>query len=76
VKIEDVIRVLHANSAHARELIARVIPKIGADLGPCPHGCDRTLDTAILTAPEARDPELVRRLDAVAGRVLRRSAGP
>jgi len=74
VKVEDVIRVLHANSARARELIARVIPRVGADRAPCPHGCDRTLDTAILTAAEVRDPELVRRLDAIAGRVLRRGS--
>ncbi|PJE28081.1 5'-methylthioadenosine phosphorylase, partial [Pseudooceanicola lipolyticus] len=34
------------------------------------HGCDRALDFAILTAPDQRDPALVARLDAVAGRVL------
>jgi len=73
VKIEDVLRVLHANAAHARELVARVIPRIGADPVACPRGCDRTLDISILTPPEARDPELVRRLDAIAGRVLRRA---
>jgi 5'-methylthioadenosine phosphorylase len=72
VKIEDVLRVLHANAASARRLVAHVIPRIAADPAPCPHGCDRTLDISILTAPEARDPELVQRLDAVAGRVLRR----
>jgi 5'-methylthioadenosine phosphorylase len=75
VNVEDVIRVLHANSARARELIARVVPRIGAEPATCPHGCDRTLDAAIVTAPEARDPELVRRLDAIAGRVLGRAAG-
>lgn len=75
VKIEDVIRVLHANAAHARELIARVIPRIGADAAPCPRGCDRVLDTSILTAPAARDPALVARLGAVAGRVLGRAGG-
>jgi 5'-methylthioadenosine phosphorylase len=72
VKIEDVLRVLHANAASARRLVAHVIPRIGADPAPCPHGCDRTLDISILTAPEARDPALMQRLDAVAGRVLRR----
>jgi 5'-methylthioadenosine phosphorylase len=76
VKIEDVIAVLHANSARARELIARAIPRLGADPAACPHDCDRTLDTAILTAPDARDPALVARLDAVAGRVLGRSGAP
>ncbi|HWU87772.1 MAG TPA: S-methyl-5'-thioadenosine phosphorylase [Kofleriaceae bacterium] len=71
VKVEDVIRVLHANSAHARDLVARAIPRIGADPGPCPRGCHRSLDTAIVTAPAARHPELCRKLDAIAGRVLR-----
>ncbi|NNK17279.1 MAG: S-methyl-5'-thioadenosine phosphorylase, partial [Sulfitobacter sp.] len=36
----------------------------------CPHGCDRALEYAILTAPEARDPALMAKLDAVAGRML------
>jgi 5'-methylthioadenosine phosphorylase len=63
---------MHANSAHARQLVQQVIPRIGGDAGPCAHGCDRALEHAILTAPALRDPELVRRLDAVAGRVLRR----
>jgi 5'-methylthioadenosine phosphorylase len=40
---------------------------------PCPIGSDRALDTAIITAPEARDPELIAKLDAVAGRVLKGS---
>jgi 5'-methylthioadenosine phosphorylase len=76
VKIEDVLRVLHANSARARALIAHAIPRLGAAPAPCPHGCDRTLDTSIATAPAARDPELVKRLDAVAGRVLGRAGEP
>jgi 5'-methylthioadenosine phosphorylase len=38
---------------------------------PCPIGSDRALDSALITAPEARDPELLKKLDAVAGRVLR-----
>jgi len=72
VQVSDVVRVMHANSAHAKQLLQHVIPRIGADAGPCAHGCDRALEYAIMTAPEARDPELVRRLDAVAGRVLRK----
>ncbi|HEY7646177.1 MAG TPA: S-methyl-5'-thioadenosine phosphorylase, partial [Hyphomicrobiales bacterium] len=39
----------------------------------CPNGSDRALEYAIITAPEARDPALVAKLDAVAGRVLNRS---
>jgi 5'-methylthioadenosine phosphorylase len=71
VVVEHVVKVLHENADHARALVAAVVPRIAALAAPCPHGCDRALDHAILTAPSARDPELVRRLDAVAGRVLR-----
>src|SRR5688572_1480880 len=70
VQVTDVIKVLHANSANARKLLGQVIPRIGDDTGACEFGCDRALEYAVLTAPEARDPELVKRLDAVAGRIL------
>jgi 5'-methylthioadenosine phosphorylase len=71
VTVEDVVKVLHANSGHARELVAAVIPLLGAHTGACPHRCDRALDFAVITPPEARDPVAVARLDAIAGRVLR-----
>jgi 5'-methylthioadenosine phosphorylase len=71
VQVSDVVKVLHQNSENARKLVAHVIPQIGADHAACVHGCDRALEYAILTAPEARDPALVAKLDAVAGRVLR-----
>jgi 5'-methylthioadenosine phosphorylase len=74
VQVSDVIRVMHSNSVHAKQLVQRVIPRIAADAGPCAHGCDRALEYAVLTAPEARDPELVRQLEAVAGRVLHKRA--
>ena len=71
VQVADIIKVLHANSDNARKLVQQVIPRIGADRSACAYGCDRALEYAIVTAPEARDPELVKKLDAVAGRVLR-----
>jgi 5'-methylthioadenosine phosphorylase len=71
VKVEDVVAVMHANSDKVRKLIATVVPRVGADAAPCPHGCDRALEMAIMTAPDARDPDVCKRLDAVAGRVLR-----
>ena len=74
VVVEQVVAVLHANADHARALVAAAIPRLGAMAPACPHGCDRALDHAILTAPAARDPALVHRLDAVAGRVLRPAA--
>ena len=42
---------------------------------PCPVGTDRALDHAIMTAPGSRDPALLAKLDAVAGRVLKPAAG-
>ncbi len=73
VQVSAVIKVMHANSANAKRLVQHVIPTIAKLPTPCPRGCDHALEQAILTAPDARDPELMLRLDAVAGRVLRRA---
>ena len=69
VDIADIIATLSGNADKARALIAALPGLLGA-WAPCPHGCDRALDNAIMTAPDKRDPALVARLDAVAGRVL------
>jgi len=70
VTVDQIIRVLHDNADRARALVADVVPQLGAQRGPCPHGCDRALEHALITAPEKRDPALMAKLDAVAGRVL------
>ena len=70
VDISTIIATLTANAGNARSLVARLPALLGADRQPCPHGCDRALDNAILTAPDMRDPALLEKLDAVAGRVL------
>ncbi|WP_138465410.1 S-methyl-5'-thioadenosine phosphorylase [Poseidonocella sp. HB161398] len=70
VDITDIIRTLTGNAAKAKGLVARLPALLGAERTPCPHGCDRALDYAILTAPEKRDAALLAKLDAVAGRVL------
>ncbi len=72
VDITSVLAVLAANTSHARRLVAAAVPALGGATGLCPYGCDRALEHAIITAPAARDPALVARLDAVAGRVLGR----
>jgi 5'-methylthioadenosine phosphorylase len=74
VTVDDVVRVLRANAANARALLAAAIPRLAGDAPPCPRGCDRALDFALLTPRESRDPALVAKLDAVAGRVLRGDA--
>ena len=53
-------------------LVARLAREFPREHEPCPIGSDRALDNALITAPEARDPELLKKLDAVAGRVLAR----
>ena len=70
VTVDAVIRVMAANADNARALVQAVVPGLGALRGPCPAGCDRALETAIVTAPAHRDPSLMAKLDAVACRVL------
>ena len=71
VTVQDIIRVLTSNADRAKSLVARLARDFPREHEPCPVGSDRALDTALITAPEARDPELLKKLDAVAGRVLR-----
>ena len=71
VTVQDIIRVLNFNADRAKALVARLARDFPREHEPCPLGSDRALDTALITAPEARDPVLLRKLDAVAGRILR-----
>jgi 5'-methylthioadenosine phosphorylase len=71
VTVQDIIKVLMANAEKAKQLVARLARDFPREHEPCPIGSDRALDNAMITAPEARDPELLKKLDAVAGRVLR-----
>ena len=70
VQVADIIRVLNANADHARALVKATAPALRERPALCPGGCDRALDTAIITAPDARDPAMAAKLDAVAGRAL------
>ena len=70
VDISDIIRTLTGNAEKGRDMVRRLPALLGADRSPCAHGCDRALEFALLTAPEQRDPALVAKLDAVAGRML------
>ena len=74
VDVASVLKVMRENTARANRLVARVLADFPAEHEPCPAGSDRALDGAIMTYPDARDPELLRKLDAVAGRVLRAGA--
>jgi 5'-methylthioadenosine phosphorylase len=71
VEMASLLEVMAANAAAARRLVARVARDFPAEHEPCPIGSDRALDMALVTAPAERDPKLLAKLDAVAGRVLR-----
>ncbi|MFW2542466.1 S-methyl-5'-thioadenosine phosphorylase [Primorskyibacter sp. 2E107] len=70
VDVNEIIKVLMGNAEKGRDLVRRLPALLGADRTPCPHGCDRALEHAVMTAPDRRDPAVLAKLDAVAGRVL------
>jgi 5'-methylthioadenosine phosphorylase len=70
VDVAAVIAVARQNASVVARLLARIARDFPAEHEPCPVRSDRALDGAIMTAPSARDPDLLRKLDAVAGRVL------
>ncbi len=72
VDVAAVVKVMHDNADKAAALIAHTLGDFPAEHEPCPIGSDRALEHAIITHAEARDPELVKKLGAVAGRVLGR----
>jgi 5'-methylthioadenosine phosphorylase len=70
VTVEAIVKVLLANADRARSLVKSVAPLAGGDTQACACGCRRALDHALITAPQARDPAMLSKLAAVAGRVL------
>src|SRR6187455_1858439 len=70
VTVADIIKVLMENADKAKRLVSRLALDFPREHEPCPIGSDRALDTALITAPQARDRALLAKLDAVAGRVL------
>jgi 5'-methylthioadenosine phosphorylase len=70
VDITSIIATLQGNAGKARDLVGRLPALLGQDRDDCPHGCDKALEFAIMTATDKRDPELIAKLDAIAGRVL------
>ena len=73
VTVQDIIAVLTANAEKAKALVARLARDLPREHEPCPIGSDRALDNALITAPWARDKKLLQKLDAVAGRVLKKA---
>ena len=72
VTVDSVMAVMKDNSANARKLVAAVAAKLGPERQLSPLGVETMLDVAVMTAPEKRDPALMAKLDAVAGRILKK----
>ena len=72
VDITSILAVMKANTENAIRLVQRLAADFPRAHEPCPIGSDTALEFALITAPDARDRELLAKLDAVAGRVLRK----
>lgn len=70
VEVTDVLAVLHANAARARDLVSALAASLPAVREASP--IDTNLDAAIITAPPARDAAMIAKLDVIAGRALRK----
>ncbi len=70
VDVASVIEVMKENTKKAQGLVLNLARSFPREHPACPLGSDRALDVAVITPPDARDPQLVSKLDAVAGRVL------
>ena len=68
--VDSIIKVLVSNADKARQLVCHVVPSLASRDHRCSEGCHIALDNALITAPEARDPVLVKKLDAIVGRAL------
>ncbi|MBS1241506.1 MAG: methylthioadenosine phosphorylase [Gemmatimonadetes bacterium] len=75
VTVSEVMALMHANADGAGRMVEHLAPALATHPDACPAGCDRALDTAIVTPPGMRDAGVAARLDAVAGRVLHPAPG-
>ena len=71
VDVAKVVKVMKTNGVNAGKLVARLAEDFPREHPLCPIGSDRALEHAIMTAESARDPDLMKKLDAVATRILR-----
>jgi 5'-methylthioadenosine phosphorylase len=68
--VEQIIKVLLENADKAKTLVKHVVPRVGTDAKACDCGCRTALQYALITAPDARDVSMKKKLQAIAGRVL------
>jgi 5'-methylthioadenosine phosphorylase len=69
VEVAAILQVVRENAVKAARLLSRLLTDFPASHEPCPLGSDRALDYALITAPQARDPDLMRKLDVILARV-------
>jgi 5'-methylthioadenosine phosphorylase len=69
VDVASVIKVIQANAGNAARLVARLLRDFPREHEACPEGSDTALTNAIITAPEARDPDLMQKLQTITRRV-------
>lgn len=70
VTVDQIIKILHANADNARDLVKQLVSVLKRPACSCTKGCQTALEFALITAPEARDPDLLKKLDAIAARVI------
>jgi 5'-methylthioadenosine phosphorylase len=70
VDVASVLRIVRLNAERVEALLTRALEDFPAEHEPCPSGADRALDGAIMTHPDARDPELMNKLEAIVARAL------
>lgn len=70
VTVAEIGAIMGQNAQKAGKVITHMAPALKERESPCPCGCDRALDMAIITAPDCRDPEMKKKLSAVAGRLF------
>ena len=67
--VASVIRIVHSNAEKAARLVSRVLEDFPAEHPVCPAGSDKALDSAMITAPDARDPELLKKMGPIVARL-------
>jgi 5'-methylthioadenosine phosphorylase len=72
VDVASIVAVLQANAGNAAKLVARLLRDFPTEHEPCPEGSDRALDNAMITAPDARDPDLMKKLQTIVKRIASR----
>jgi 5'-methylthioadenosine phosphorylase len=72
VQVADIVLVLQDNAEKAKTLVAMMAPRLRETRpSPCPAGCDRALEYALITAPAVQSADMIAKLDAVAGRIFK-----